>query len=460
MEKDDKKQKSIKDINLAPSKGVRRPGAARQQTNVSPGKNSFQKATTAGQKSKAKYSTITENDDLTIKVSSRPAPKAEKASAGVSSQKETSKISLRKRKNWNTRIKNTSSAPKILIAVILLISVVFLSSFVSYTYLVDKYNNPINLDSIYIDPDTSVSFKIERGNSTADIAKSLAEQDLIGSKAIYRFLSKFNGYDGSYKAGTYTLCKGLSYEEIMVILSSNPESVKITIPEGFTTVQIAARLEANKICSSSDFLNAVKSTDLSSYAFVKNYEKRDYRLDGYLFPDTYEFEIDSTPESVIYKMLNRFNEMYKPDYFNKAAEIGLTQDQVIILASLVEKEAKLPSERAKIAGVFMNRLHSDSLKKMQSCATIRYVFQKKYYETLDVVTKANTEEEDPYNTYLHEGLPPGPICSPSIASIEAVLNYERHDYYYFVAKEDPTGEGATSHIFSRTYKEHVAANGI
>ena len=447
MEKDDKRQKSIKDINLAPTKGVRRPGAARQQTASSAPKR----------KSVPNFDSVLENDDdVTIKVSSRPPVKKAPAPTRGNGGKETSKVSLKKQKNWNSRIKNSSSAPKVLIAAILLIAIVFLSSFISYTYLVDKYNNPVLLDSIYIDPDTSVSFKIERGSSTADIAKSLAEQDLIGSKSVYRFLSKFNGYDGTYKAGTYTLCKGLSYEEIMVILSSNPESVKVTIPEGFTTLQIAARLNANKICTEEAFLNAVKSLDLASYEFIQNHENRDYRLDGYLFPDTYEFEIDSKPESVIYKMLNRFNEMYKPDYFNRASEIGLTQDQVVILASLVEKEAQLPSERAKIAGVFMNRLHSDSLKKLQSCATVKYVHYKLKGETLKTVTKADTELPDPYNTYLYEGLPPGPICSPSIASIEAVLNYERHGYYYFVAKSDDSG----THTFSRTYAEHLAANGI
>lgn len=450
MDKDDKKQKSLKDINLAPSKGVRRPGAVRQQS------------ASSGQKQRAKtnYDSVIEDDDLTVKISSRPVVKREDPIRSAGSPKETTKISLKKRKNWHSRIKNTSSAPKILIAVILLISIVFLSSFVSYTYLVDKYNNPVSLDSIYIDPDTSVSFKIERGSSTADIASSLAEQDLIGSKALYRFLSKFNGYDGMYKAGTYTLCKGLSYEEIMVILSSNPESVKVTIPEGFTTLQIAERLKANNICSQEEFLNAVQSTDLSSYEFVKTHEKRDYRLDGYLYPDTYEFEIGSKPETVIYKMLNRFNEMYKPDYFNKASEIGLTQDEVVILASIVEKEAQLPSERAKIAGVFMNRLNSSSLTKLQSCATVKYVHKKIKNTTLTNVTKADTELVDSYNTYLYDGLPPGPICSPSIASIEAVLNYEHHDYYYFVAELDENGDPTGSHIFSRTYAEHLAANGF
>ena len=144
---------------------------------------------------------------------------------------------------------------------------------------------------------------------------------------------------------------------------------------------------------------------MSSYSFITNHENRDHRLDGYLFPDAYEFDIDASPDTIIYKMLNRFNEIYKPDYYTKAEEIGLTQDQVIILASLVEKEAKLSSERPMIAGVFMNRLHSKYLTKLQSCATIRYVYAKLYGETLENVTVENTSVEDLYNTYEYAGLP-------------------------------------------------------
>ena len=475
MENDNKK-KSIKDVKLAPTKGVRRPGAARTENASEQGnaQASFRRAAAPRQKkssgrssssqqksSKAPQSFLSKDEDLDVVVSARKAAAPQDAEADdIFAPKApvaaTSKLSLRNKRTGTSPIKNTGSTPKVLIIILLLIGIVFFSSFVSYTYLVDKYNNPINLDSIVIDTESAVSFKIEKGATTSDIAGSLKEQHLISNATIYRFLSKFNGYDGNYKAGTYTLCDGLNYEEIMVILTSNPESVKITIPEGFTTRQIANRLEANGVCTAADFLKAVENQDLSSYSFITNHKNRDYRLDGYLFPDTYEFDIDASPDTIIYKMLNRFNEVYKPDYYTKAEEIGLTQDQVIILASLVEKEAKLSSERPMIAGVFMNRLHSSYLTKMQSCATIRYVYAKLYGETLENVTVENTSVEDLYNTYEYAGLPPGPICNPGAEAIEAVLNYTHHNYYYFVARTD----GSNAHIFSETFEEHVAAKGF
>ena len=447
MENDNRK-KNIKDVTLAPTKGVRRPGAARmaKETNDHGTQPAFRRAAAPKPKPEPartapRQRAVKENDDVIIRKSPVSA---------------TSKVSLRQNRSASSRIQNKSSTPKILILLIVLIAIVFVSSFVSYTYLVDKYNNPISLDSIIIDPSTSLSFKIEKGAGTSDIAKNLKEQDLIESETIYRFLSKFNGYDGNYKAGTYTLCQGLNYEEIMVILTSNPESVKITIPEGFTTRQIANRLEANGVCTAKDFLAAVDSQDVTSYPFITNHENRDFRLDGYLFPDTYEFDIDASPDTIIYKMLNRFNEIYKPDYYTRAEEIGLTQDQVIILASMVEKEARLASERPMIAGVFINRLHSAYLTKMQSCATIRYAYTKLYGTTLETVTAENTTIDDLYNTYKYEGLPPGPICNPGQDAIEAVLNYSHHNYYYFVARTD----GSNGHIFSETYEQHVAAKGF
>ncbi len=473
----DNKKKSIKDVKLAPTKGVRRPGAVRAGSASESGSNqsSFRRAAAPKKKNtsarsnsaqqqsnKRHQSFISKDEDLDVVVSARKATVPEDTEEDIISVSKTttpaatSKLSLRKKSTGSSRIKNTGSTPKVLIIILLLIGIVFFSSFVSYTYLVDKYNNPITLESIVIDTESTVSFKIEKGASTSDIAKSLKEQHLISNATIYRFLSKFNGYDGNYKAGTYTLCTGLNYEEIMVILTSNPESVKITIPEGFTTKQIANRLEANGVCTAADFIKAVENQDLSSYSFITNHANRDYRLDGYLFPDTYEFDIDASPDTIIYKMLNRFNEIYKPDYYTKAEEIGLTQDEVIILASLVEKEAKLASERPMIAGVFMNRLHSDSLKKMQSCATIRYAYAKLYGTTLENVTIENTTIDDLYNTYKYEGLPPGPICNPGSDAIEAVLNYTHHNYYYFVARTD----NSNTHIFSETYEEHVAAKGF
>ena len=205
-------------------------------------------------------------------------------------------------------------------------------------------------------------------------------------------------------------------------------------------------------------MKAVETIDVSSYPFLSGItgKTRDHRLDGYLFPDTYEFDVKANVEDVIYKMLNRFNELYLPAYYEKATEAGLSVDDVVVLASIVEREAKLKSEKARIAGVFINRLNSkdENLNKLQSCATIRYVYKKLYNEDIINITEEHEKEDDPYNTYMYRGLTPGAICNPGIESIKSVLNYERCDYYFFVLNAK---DGVGSHIFSKTYQEHLQA---
>ena len=169
-----------------------------------------------------------------------------------------------KARKMNKRYK----VPLTILFVVFLVVIVFMSSFLSYTYLVDKYANPVSAESIALDEETSVKFRIDKGMSTRDIAEQLYDLGLIQNKTIYRFLSKFNGFDGQYKVGTYTLCEGLSYDEIMTLLAGEPETVRVTFPEGFTTEQIAARLEANNVVTADEFLAALETIDVSSYPFL------------------------------------------------------------------------------------------------------------------------------------------------------------------------------------------------
>ncbi|MBE7066593.1 MAG: endolytic transglycosylase MltG [Ruminococcaceae bacterium] len=374
----------------------------------------------------------------------------------TSSSTKRGKISKVRARN-KRKLKHRYTIPLLILFVMFLLVLVFFSSYVSYTYLIDKYNSPIDIETIYIDPETSVKFRIEKGSTSEQITADLYEMGLIQNEFVYKFLSKFNGYDNLYKAGTYTLCEGLTYDEIMVILSGTPETVRVTFPEGFTTLQIAERLESNGVVDAKEFLYAIDHIDLSSYAFVPaKTENRDYRLDGYLFPDTYEFDVQANVEDVIYKFLNRFNEVFLPSYYSTAQSLGLTVDEIMILASIVEKEAKIDGERAKIAGVFLNRVNSPdvNLHKWESCATVRYVYKKLYGIDLINITLENEKEDDPYNTYMYEGFVPGPICNPGLKSIQAALIPEEHEYYYFVYNAK---DGVGTHIFSHTYAEHLKA---
>ncbi|MBP5311780.1 MAG: endolytic transglycosylase MltG [Clostridia bacterium] len=353
----------------------------------------------------------------------------------------------------NSRFSTHGKAAIIAVFAVLFIVVTVFAGLLSYTYLVDRTESQIYVDEIELDEATTVKFKIEKGMKTAQIVEKLEEMELIKNGFLFKLLSKFNGYDSMYKSGVHYLSKGLTYDEIMTILSSQPLVTKVTFPEGFTTVQIAERLEASNVCKAQDFLKAVNSVDVSSYGFLpKEKGDRDYLLDGYLFPDTYEFEIDSAPDTVVYKLLNRFNDLFKIEYLARIEKLGLTVDQVINLAAIVEKEAYLDSERSTIAGVYYNRIFSEELPLLQSDATVIYALRRNGNDVQRIVTE-DRQFDDPYNTYIHPGLPPGPICNPSEASIKAVITMNKHDYYFYVLKNDGSG----GHIFSKTFEEHKAA---
>lgn len=416
---------------LKPTNGIRKPGAARKNT------TDAEKQSSAIKKSEKKKNTV-----------------APKNSSNKNSGKSTG--GPRIRRNFSDgKFSRKKKVPLVIVSIAGLFLLILFTSFLSYTYLVDRYENPITEDSIIIDESTKVSFKITKGANSSDISEALKKADLISSKFLFKLLSNFNGYDSKYSAGTHYLSKGLNYDEIMVILSSEPETVKVTFPEGFSVSQIAERLEVNNVVPKDAFLDAVNNIDVSSYGFIsKTNSNRDYRLEGFLFPDTYEFDIEANVEDVIYKMLNNFSEKYLPEYYTRAEEMGLTVDQVVILASLVEREAKLAKERGKIAGVYINRMNSDAFKLMQCDATIQYIYKKLHNGVSpDRITAEMLELDDPYNTYKYEGLPPGPICNPSSSSIKAVLNYEEHNYYYYVVSKTDI----RSHVFSETLEEHKQA---
>ena len=380
--------------------------------------------------------------------------KTVKKSAEGNGADKAGKKSNTAQKKSDSRFSRQGNAALFILFFILLLAIGVFSAFLSYTYLVDRYENPITPESIIIEEDTQIAFKIEKGARTEAIAEALKKQGIIKNKLIFRLLSKFNGYDGTYTSGVHYLCKGLTYDEVMVVLSDEPESVWVTFPEGFTTIQIAERLDASGVVDKNEFLDAVNTIDLSSYTFVPQEKgERDYRLDGFLFPDTYKFEIDSGCDSVIYKMLNRFGDVFKPEYYARAEKLGLSISDVVTIASFVEKEAKVSSEREIIARVYYNRLFSEDLKLMQCDATVQYLVKRNTGEAPAVVTGEMLNIDDKYNTYKYEGLTPGPICSPSGASIQAVIEMNPHDYYYYVLKKD--GNGA--HVFSKTLEEHEAA---
>lgn len=335
--------------------------------------------------------------------------------------------------------------------------IAFVACMITYGNMIEYFAKSSTDDVVEIDKENAIPVRIPSGATTSEIASILAKEKLIKSEFVFKVISKFEGFDGRYKSGTHLLNKNMDLIDIMKVLSGKPESIRVTFPEGFTIKKIAARLERNGLVNEDEFLETVNNVDFSKeYSFLEGLvdSDRDMKLEGYLFPDTYDFDMMADNETIIRTMLNRLRQLYTVEFQEQAERIGLTMDEVITLASIIEKEAVIPSERKTISGVFHNRLKrptENSLKKLQSCATIQYIIERDTGTIKTEITAEDEKIEDPYNTYIHEGLPPGPICSPSLASIKAALYPEEHGYYYFSAKSDGSGE----HYFAKTYSEHL-----
>lgn len=293
--------------------------------------------------------------------------------------------------------------------------------------------------------DEELLIRIPVGSSTRQIAEMLSERGLIKNDFIFIIYSRITGHDTKFQAGDYLLRDSLSLPEIVEKLSKGEvQAISFTIPEGYTVEQIAEVLAAKGLVEKKEFLKLAKEGDFA-YPFINRHEDVKYALEGYLFPDTYRVSTNSSAEEIIHMMLKRFQQVYDENARLKAKEMGLTDPEVITIASLIEKEAKTDRDRYLISGVIYNRLEQGM--KLQIDATIQYILGQPKTR----LTYKDLEISSPYNTYLISGLPPGPIASPGQAAIEAALNPERTNYLFYVAKSDG------SHVFSETLEEHNAA---
>lgn len=314
------------------------------------------------------------------------------------------------------------------------------------------------------DEDTpgAIEVYIEQESSTEDIALMLKDKDLIGSTFAFELLSKFNGFDGQYQYGTHYLLEDMSYDEIMVILTNQPQPVTITFIEGMTYQQMKEKMLDAGMRFNPDLLDAMVHQPglFADYSFVPLIEQkpgREWLLQGYLWPDTYRFDVNATEQTIIRTFLNNTERhLSVGGYQEKAEKMGMTLDQVLTLASIVQQEGPI-DEMPKIARVFLNRL--DREMPLQSCATINYLRAEEDLDPQLWILNADIEryKESLYNTYRHEGLPPGPINSPGTVAIEGVLwpATEKtwsgaNSYLFFVAKGDGSND------FSKTAEEHQA----
>ena len=341
---------------------------------------------------------------------------------------------------------------------------VFVCSFVIICGLV--YTGWQKVDEMFFAPTDSqnqevVSFSVKSGSSLSAVSKNLEAAGLIHNHTVFKYMADFMGMGQKIQSGDYELTRAMSATEILDQLISGdgkPLTMKITIIPGWTVEDVANYLVEIKVLSSADeFLSLCKSGEAyNGYYFIEEVMKtgtvsrRKYALEGYLSPNTYEIYTSSSADTLIKRLLTQTEAAYLSGYDERAQELGLTMDEVFTLASMIEKEAKT-SDFAKVSAVFHNRLKAGMT--LGSDVTVKYVSGSQKMSLND----SDLAVDSPYNTYMHKGLPVGPICNPSMDAVVAALypdeQYVAQKYLYFCSAEPESGKL----VFSKTLEEHNKA---
>ncbi len=342
-------------------------------------------------------------------------------------------------------------------AAVLSVGLVAIAMIGAIRYVLSHFVYPVDAED-----NTPIEVVIPSGSSASRIASLLYnargqdEPGLIVSTASFKVYVDFTGKANSLKAGTYVLSRNMTIPEIVNILCAGNEGRRVTrftIPEGYTAAEIAQALyEAGILEDQEEFLALCKDATLLSVAYLdplQNASDRRYALEGYLFPDTYEVYEDAAAGDILKKMLNRFAIVFTEEDAERARSLNLTTDQVMTLASMIEKEAAVGEDFGRVSAVFHNRLRQGMA--LESCATLSYALGVKKY----TFTEEEMATVSPYNTYRNKGLPVGPISNPGRAAIQAALypdeTYLSEGYLYFC---NMNPKQTNSLIFARTYEEH------
>ena len=295
---------------------------------------------------------------------------------------------------------------------------------------------------------TLVKVEIPEGSSTSDIASVLVRNGIVSSTWKFRVFSRLNDYDGKYLAGTYKLSPGMTSEEIAnKICEGNQDMTTVTIPEGYTIAKIAEAFSDAGLVDKDAFIEATINGDFSKYDFLDGTVTGRHNLEGFLFPATYEFDEDVTEEDIINEMLSQFGLVWEK-YRDRAKELSMSPNEVITVASLIEREAILDEDRRNVASVIYNRMAIDM--PLQIDATVDFALSL-IGESHEYITYEDLEIDSPYNTYKIYGLPPGPIACPGERCIEAALYPPDTEYLYYVKTTDQ-GVGMS---FSTNYEDFV-----
>jgi UPF0755 protein len=355
----------------------------------------------------------------------------------------------------------------VVVVLFLLIVITAAGFYFGFSYVIAQNARFVSLQTRFSSKDGAITkdtpgaieLVLPRGIDTQEIAELLKDKGIIEDTFVFTILSKFNGFDGSYMAGTHFITKNMNYDEIMYVLSLKPHTVRVSFPEGLTYKEVKKKLKDAGVVFDEKVLddmvhNPQRFLDYNFVTEIAEKEGRDWLLQGYLYPDTYEFDMNTDEESIIRTFLNNTESKLTDEYYERLDKLDpkLTMDQVIIMASIIQNECSKVEEMRTVSGVFYNRLRKsvDEYMPLQSCATINYLRKElglsiELWLSQDMI---NQFVDNPYNTYNIEGLPPGPICSPGEDAIRAALWPKKTPFYYFCAM------GNGFNWFTKTLSDH------
>ncbi|MBQ0101596.1 MAG: endolytic transglycosylase MltG [Firmicutes bacterium] len=343
-------------------------------------------------------------------------------------------------------------------ALIFIVAIVVVSGFIS-VFAITRANDVF----AFVKSGSDVTLNITGSETVDDIANLLADKGVIKYPSIYKLYVKIKKKTTVYKEGEYTVNPSMNYDKLNAtlanIVSKERSTVVVYIPEG-STVKDVVDLLVNKyhLSTEEELYDAIDNADFDFWfveALGKKKPERTFRLEGYLYPDTYYYYSDASASTIIYKMLSNFEnklkttfgKTYREDIERLCTERQLTFDEIITIASMVQMEAKYDYEYGRVSSVFHNRINNPSVTYglLGSDATIQYILEKRTAE----LTQEQLETDSPYNTRLYRGLPPGPISNPDYLAINYAFYPDTTSYYYFVSQKDGTS------LFASTYSQHL-----
>lgn len=343
---------------------------------------------------------------------------------------------------------DTTAITSLLKGIVYIVAVLVISVFAAWTVI--EVGNDV---FAFVKSDEVVTVVIEEDMTAADVAFLLHENSIIKYPTMYELYVRLKDESTDYLVGEYEVSPSMNYGDLndkFTYVASIREQVVVTVPEGYTVDRIIDLLLKNGIGTREGFVDAINNYDYP-YRFMEGLDsldaERTYRLEGYLFPDTYYFFKDSSEVAVIDKFLVNFERKVSEEYYERAEVLGMSMDDLIILASMIQAEGKTLTDFENISSVFHNRLANPrSYPKLQSDATLQYILDKRKA----ALTASDLQIDSKYNSYMYPGLPPGSICNPGMDAINCALYPAETNYFYFLAD----GRGNT--YFSETNEQHEA----